>query len=354
MKDPKHILVIRLSAMGDVAMTIPVLKKVQEEYPDLKITFLTRKIFVPLFKDLENVEVYQANVQGRHKGVTGLKKLAKELKDLGIDAVADLHDVLRSNVLKVIFRYYGIPVKQIKKGRAEKKALIRKKNKVFKKLKTTHQRYADVFDALRFPVDVSSFEFLSKEQLSPRVRKLTGHEPKKWLGIAPFAKHESKTYPADLMKAVLQKLQEEDHLKIFFFGGGSKEIEILKNWEGEFPNAVSVAGRVSFEEELELISNLDAMVSMDSGNGHLAANYGIPVVSLWGLTNPYAGFAPYGQPKNNSLLPDLKEYPEIPTSVYGTKNPPNYEDAMRTISPDMVVETIERVMNQPPNPRRGG
>ena len=353
MKDLKHILVIRLSAMGDVAMTIPVLRKVHEEYPDLRITFLTRKNFTPLFRDLENVEVFEADVQESHKGISGLKKLSKELKDLGIDAVADLHDVLRSNVLKVMFRYYGIPVKQIKKGRAEKKALTRKKNKVFKKLKTTHQRYADVFDALGFPVDVSSFKYLGKKQLSPRVRDLAGHEPKKWLGIAPFAQHESKTYPADLMKKVLLKLQEKDQLKIFFFGGGSKESEILKNWEGEFGNAVNVAGKVSFEEELELISNLDVMVSMDSGNGHLAANYGIPVVSLWGLTHPYAGFAPYGQPKKNCLLPDLKKYPEIPTSVYGTKNPPGYEDAMRTITPEMVVEKIEKVMNLPPGPRRG-
>lgn len=344
MARPAHILVIRLSAMGDVAMTVPVIKLVTEEYPDLKITVLTRKFFTPLFSDLLNVQVYEADVHGRHKGVAGLKKLSRELQEIGIDAVADLHNVLRSNILKVFFQLQGIPVRQINKGRREKKALTRRDHKVFKRLKSTHKRYADVFAALGFPVDLEKASFLHRRKLPEGVKKLIGQEPKKWLGIAPFAQHDSKSYPEDLMKEVLRELGK-DNLKIFLFGGGTKETEILKNWEQEFKNAVTVAGKISFEEELALISNLDAMVSMDSGNGHLAANFGVPVITLWGLTHPYTGFTPFKQPDSNSLLPDLRKYPAIPTSVYGKDIPEGYEDAMRSIPSEKVVEKIREILN---------
>ncbi|GAB2762659.1 glycosyltransferase family 9 protein [Salinimicrobium soli] len=340
----KHILVIRLSAMGDVAMTVPVVKRVTERFPDVKITFLTKGFLTPLFKNLRNVDVFEADVNGRHKGVAGLKRLSRELQDLGIDAVADLHNVLRSNILKVFFQLSGIPVKQIDKGRQEKKALTRRSNKIFLPLKTTHERYADVFDQLGFPIDLTSGSALSKENLSPRASILVGEEPKKWLGVAPFAQHKAKAYPLDLVKELLGRLEKEENLKIFLFGGGREEEQLLSDLEKDCSNATSVAGKLKFEEELALISNLDAMLSMDSGNGHIAANYGIPVISLWGLTHPYTGFAPFGQPLENSLLPDLDKYPAIPTSVYGKEIPKGYEDVMRTIPSEKVVGKVKELL----------
>ena len=159
MPKPKHILVIRFSAMGDVAMSIPVLRALTQHYPDLKITVLTRDFFKPFFRDLENVEVYVADLKGKHKGILGLYKLSKELKahntstsrSAAFDAVADLHNVLRSKLLK--FFFFGKKVVQLDKGRSEKKALTTGKR--FQQLKTTHQRYADVFEALGYPIDLS-------------------------------------------------------------------------------------------------------------------------------------------------------------------------------------------------------
>lgn len=340
-----HILVIRLSAMGDVAMSVPVIRSLVATYPGLKITVLTRGFFAPMFKDIPNVSVYKADVKGVHGGVTGLGRLAKELRDMEIDMVADLHNVLRSNVLKSFFYFFGIPVKQIDKGRAEKKALTREDNKVFKELKSTHQRYADVFEALGYPVDINKQVFPKKQALSPKIRQLGASGPKKWLGIAPFAQHQSKAYPADLMETIIKRLSQEERLQIFLFGGGKKEQEILESWEDKFDNTVCVAGKLNFEEELALISNLDAMLSMDSGNAHMAAMYGVPVVSLWGVTHPYTGFKAFGQPMENCLLPDLKKYPQIPTSVYGNKYPEEYADAMRSIEPDKVSQKVLQVLN---------
>ncbi|WP_317171392.1 glycosyltransferase family 9 protein [Zobellia roscoffensis] len=341
---PEHLLVIRLSAMGDVAMTVPVLVALSKQYPTLKITLLTRKFFSPMFATLPNVSVYEADVKGRHKGVFGLWKLYKELRKLKIDAVADLHNVLRSKVLKKYFRYGGFPVVQIDKGRAEKKALTSSKSKEFKPLKSTHQRYVDVFQKLGFPIDLSQNMVLAKADLSDEIIKITGSDSKKWIGIAPFAAFEGKTYPLELMKEVIEKLNTTGKYKIFLFGGGSAQEEQLEVFNSNFENCLNMVGKLSFSDELGLISNLDIMLSMDSGNAHLAAMFGIPVITIWGVTHPYAGFFPFGQDINNALCADRVKFPLIPTSIYGNKMPEGYELAMNSILPEQVVQKIEHVL----------
>ncbi len=338
-----HILIIRLSAMGDIAMTVPVLRTFRAKFPDVKLTVLTRKFFEPMFYGIENLEVYHADVDGKHKGIFGLTKLANELIGLGITEVADLHNVLRSNILKTLFSIRRIPVVQLDKGRTEKKALTRAKNKDFKQLKTTHQRYADVFSALGFPIDLNAYQAPKRSSLPQSVFSITENSTKKWLGIAPFAQYESKTYPLDLMVEVIEALDKENEYEIFLFGGGKREKDILNNIASKYENVINMVGRFSFEDELKLIGNLDVMVAMDSGNAHIAAMYNIPTITLWGVTHPFAGFMPFGQPIERAILPNLVKFDQIPTSIYGNKVPPGYEGVMRTIKPDVVIETIKNL-----------
>ncbi|MFH6603048.1 glycosyltransferase family 9 protein [Maribacter algicola] len=340
----KHILVIRLSAMGDVAMMVPVLKALQDQHPHVNITVLTKQHFHALFSQLNNVKVNVADVKGKHKGPLGLWKLYKELRSLDIDAVADLHDVLRSNILVRYFRVGGVPFYQIDKGRKAKKKLTAAKNKVFKPLKTTHERYADVFKRMGFPVDLSQAPLLEKEKLTNRILALVGRSSKKWLGIAPFAAHTGKMYPLDLMEKVIGDLNATSDCQILLFGGGEKEIGQLDKLDGKFANCLNIAGKLTFQEELALISNLDLMISMDSGNGHLAAMYGIPVITLWGVTHPYAGFYPFGQDINNALLADREQFPLIPTSIYGNKMPLGYELAIETIRPAEIIGKAQEIL----------
>ncbi|WP_396591166.1 glycosyltransferase family 9 protein [Allomuricauda sp. R78024] len=343
-KGKSHILVIRLSAMGDVAMTIPVLIALLDKNPELKITVLTKKPFAPIFSGLKNVEVYEADVKKNHKGLVGLWRLYQELKKLDINYVADLHNVLRSRILKKYFALDKTHFVQIDKGRTDKKALTRSKNKIFQQLKSTHQRYADVFTELGFPIDLSNTKLLERQPLSEKVLELVGQDTKKWVGIAPFAAHEGKMYPLSLMKEVIKKLNDTEKYKIALFGGGANEIKQLEGIEKEFEGVVNMAGKLNLSEELSLISNLDLMLSMDSGNAHLAANHGIPVVTLWGLTHPYAGFYPFNQSLENALLSDRKQFPLIPTSVYGNKLPKGYENVMQSITPEQVVTKISQLL----------
>jgi ADP-heptose:LPS heptosyltransferase len=326
--------------MGDVAMTVPVLRAFVKQHPTIKITVLSKPFLKPLFADIKNVNFYTADVTNSHKGVFGIYKLYKELKLLNIDAVADLHNVLRSKLLRNFFKLSNLKVSFVDKGRVEKKALTSIKNKVFKQLKTTHERYADVFRNLGFSLDLTKSEFPQKQQLTQEIIKITGAKTKKWIGIAPFAQYNSKMYPLDLMEQVISELSKKENLKIMLFGGGKKEIEILDKIENKYGNTVNVAGKIKLGQELNLISNLDCMLSMDSGNAHFSAMFGVNTITIWGITHPFTGFAPFNQPLKNALLPDLEKYPNIPCSIYGNKICEGYEDVMRTISPKTIVDKI--------------
>ena len=211
--------------MGDVAMTVPVLRALTQKYPDLKITVLTRAFFKPFFRDLKNVDVYSADLKGKHKGVLGLYRLSKELIALKFDIVADLHNVLRSKILKLFF--LGKKVVQLDKGRTEKKALT--SGQLFKQLKSTHQRYAEVFESLGYSVDLSNPTFPETVQLSEKLNTFIYNIKLKSIGIAPFAAHISKMYPLAQMEEVIAELSKE--YNVILFGGGDSEVEVLNQFE---------------------------------------------------------------------------------------------------------------------------
>ena len=335
---PKHILVIRLSAMGDVAMTVPVLRAFKAQYPDIKVTVLTRGFFKPFFRDLDGVTIFPADLNNKHKGIFGLFALSKELRAFNIDAIADLHNVLRTKILKTFLS--DIKCIQIDKGRAEKRALV--SGKIFEQLKTTHQRYRDVFEKLGCPITSLEPIFPPRSSLNNSILDIVGRNTKSWIGIAPFAAHKSKMYPLELMEEVIKQLAKDHKLLLF---GGKADADYLNTLQSE--NVSSIAGKLNLDEELDVISNLDVMVSMDSGNAHMAAMMGIKVLTLWGVTHPYAGFYPFHQDKDFSLLADRSKYPKIPTSIYGNKFPVGYEECMQTISPLAIVKKVEDIIKKP-------
>lgn len=337
---PKHILVIRLSAMGDVAMTVPVLRAFSLQYPETKITVVSRPFFKPFFDGIPNVEFFGVDLNKRHKGFLGLTRLFSDLKKRDIDAVADLHNVLRSKVVRTFFSLSGKKVAATDKGRAAKKALTRFENKIFEPVKAMVDRQCTTFEKIGFPIDLSNPQFPEKATLSAETIAITGDKLKNWIGIAPFAQYQGKVYPIDLMQKVIDELAENQSQTIFLFGGGEREIKLLNELQNQHANVIILAGKLKFKQELEVISNLDVMLSMDSGNAHIAAMLGVKVITLWGATHPYAGFKPFNQPDDFCLTSDREKFPLLPTSIYGNKKVAGYEDVMRTILPSQVIQKI--------------
>lgn len=341
----KHVLIIRLSAMGDVAMTVPVIRALLQQHSDIKVTVVSRPFFKPFFDGMDRVDFFDVDLKKRHKGFFGIYRLYQDLKKLKIDYVADFHNVLRSKILRTFFKSNGTKTAFTDKGRKEKKELTRLEKKVLKPIKSMINRHADTLAQLGFKVDLSKINFPEKSVLPDEILTITNEKSDdNWIGIAPFAQYQTKVYPLDLMKETIKLLAENPKNKLFLFGGGEEEILKLNTLQQNFSNVTVIAGKLKFTQELSLIQHLNVMLSMDSGNGHIATMYGVSVVTLWGQTHPYAGFVPFNQPLENSLIPDLDKYPFLPTSVYGNKIIEGYGDAMRSIQPQQIVNKINELL----------
>jgi ADP-heptose:LPS heptosyltransferase len=340
-----RILIIRFSALGDVAMTIPVIYSFAVQYPQHEITVLSRAVWQPLFQELPgNVSFIGADLTGKHKGLWGLNHLYSELRRMHFDCVADFHHVLRARYLCLRFRLANISVASICKGRAGKKKLVRRQHKVMESQKSSFRRYADVLEKLGFPVllNFSSIYGEGKGNFA-EIEPVTGpKENRKWIGIAPFAKHAGKIYPLELQERVVAHFAADPSVKVFLFGGGKKEQEIFDAWIAKYPSVVSMIGKLNMRTELNLMSHLDVMLSMDSANMHLASLVNIPVVSVWGATHPYAGFMGWKQLPVNTVQLDL---PCRPCSVYGQKPCWRGDYAcLCGISPEQVIEKVEGII----------
>lgn len=337
---PQRIIVTRFSAMGDVAMVASVLKEFCLQYPSVEIIMVSRPFFAPFFDGIKNVKFHAIEPKTSHKGFWGLVKLKKELAQYNADAVADLHFNLRSRVLALLFSLSGMKVRQLDKGRAEKKALTRKENKVKHPLKPTVERYADVFRALGFHFELSH-KLLSNLQDVPKTAfSLFGNFERKKIGISAFAQHRYKILPLTKMAQIIDYLTHHGY-DVLLFGGGQEEFQIAQNWTESFPNTYNTIGKFTLREELDIISNLDLMISMDSSGLHMASLMGIRCLSLWGATHPYAGFTGYGQESGDCIQ---VEHPSRPSSVYGNQ-PCDCDgiEAIDLITPEMVIEQITAV-----------
>ncbi|EGJ70528.1 glycosyl transferase family 9 [Bacteroides coprosuis DSM 18011] len=338
-----RILIIRFSAIGDVAMTAPIVHSLALQYPELEITVLSRNFLQPIFKEMpSNVKFLGADLKGEHKGIAGLNKLFKELKKYKFDYVADFHNVLRSKYLGLRFKLEGVPVATVFKGRAGKRKLVRRNNKVFVRQKSLFQRYTDVLEYLGFPIS-ANFDSIFGEGKGDfsKIKEVVGDKNQKWLGIAPFAQHKGKIYPIEKMEKVLAHFANEKRVKIFLFGGGAKEKAVFDEWVKKYPSVMSMIGKFDMEHELILMSYLDLMLSMDSSNMHLASLVNVPVLSIWGATHPYAGFLGWKQLPTNTI--QIEDLPCRPCSVYGQKECYRKDYAcLNRIEPQVIIDRIER------------
>ncbi len=186
----KKLLIIRFSALGDVAMSIPVVYSLAKQYPEQEITFLTRKNFEGMFLHQPSNFRFMGIDLKQYGGIAGINRLYRDLKEYSFDYVADLHGVLRTHQLRLLFKFSGVKTAKIEKGRGEKKKLTRRNNKQLKQLPTSFERYRDVLKKLGFDFDFT-FKSVFENQTGDFGKTVSalGEKDKKWIGIAPFAKH---------------------------------------------------------------------------------------------------------------------------------------------------------------------
>lgn len=342
----KKILILRFSAMGDVAMLVPVVNSLALQHPEVEISVLTRKHLTPLFDwTPSNVHAIGIDLKA-YDGIKGLNRLYKELKKQRFDAVADVHDVLRTKYLRWRFKLSFKKTVCIDKGRKDKKQLLGNGVNA-RPLAEMTTRYAKVFDRLGLQVDLQpETGFTTTGEDFSSLYKLYGEKQSDdvWIGIAPFAAHTGKIYPLDKMRKVVEELSSKE-MRIFLFGAGKAENEVLQSWtSGDC--IVNTCGQLGgLHNEMLLMSMLDAMLAMDSANMHIASIVGIPVFSVWGATHPKAGFTPWRQPADNFI--QLDDLACRPCSIFG-KKPCQFGDfrCMNLIDPATIINKLLQIKEE--------
>lgn len=338
------ILIIRFSALGDVAMLVPVVHALATQYPEAKITVLSRPFAKAFFEGLApNVSFMGADLKGEYKGISGLNALFRRLAAKRFTHVADMHGVLRSHYLRLRFLLGNYRVEHIDKHRKEKHALCNQKNKQLHQLPTSFRNYADVLERLGFPLKPTFRSIYGEGKGNLRLINPAIGEKKafqKWVGIAPFAAHRGKIYPLDKMEEVIRLIiKQHPNTRIFLFHGGGEEAKLMQQWAERYPEVTSASLLLNgLQEELILMSHLDKMISMDSGNMHMASLVACPVVSIWGATHRFAGFLGWLQSADNAVELTL---PCRPCSIYGNK-PCLHGDyrCLTGISPEAIAAKV--------------
>ena len=290
-----------------------------------------------------------AYLKKEYHGIKGLNALYRRLAAKQFTAVADLHNVLRSEYLRLRFNIGHYRVEHINKHRKGRRRITAKHAKRLEQQPTSFQNYVEVFKKLGYPVEIhfkSIFPEGEKGNLNMLPKGINVKNSfEQWIGIAPFAAHEGKVYPPRLTHQVIEQLLKKyPKARIFLFGRGKQEDQYFKEWCQIHPECLYISHQLeSLHQELILMSHLDAMVSMDSSNMHLASLTGTPVVSVWGATHPYAGFLGWGQSTDNIVQIDLECRP---CSIYGQKPCRRGDYAcMNGIAPETIVEKIENILS---------
>jgi ADP-heptose:LPS heptosyltransferase len=344
----RKILIVRFSAMGDVALLVPAVRSLVATYQDVEITVLTRPKFAPFFYDIERVVAFPADIDYTFNGVFGMRDLFKALIKKGdFEVVIDMHDHIRTIFLRTLFKLFGTPVVVFDKGRAEKKFFTQKQNKMEMPLRHTVIRYQQAFEKAGFTFNLLDPPyFVINDALQTGANEWLAQKNlvknEKWIGVAPFAMHASKIWPIENYALAIENILKKTDAKFFFFGGGAKELKFFTELSEKFPGkCVTVAGELKVRQEIAIMQHLDVMLCVDSSNMHLASLAGVKVLSIWGGTHPDVGFGPFKAAPESIVQISRADLPCRPCSVYGRET--CYVGGfpcLTKITPDLVAEKI--------------
>ena len=355
---PKNVLIMRFSAIGDVAMCIPVIYSAASQNPRITFTVMTQPFLQNLFINApRNIKFLPIDIKGDHHSFRNLIKFAREIPDGEYDTVIDLHNVIRSRILGYILSIKGAKVYVLDKQRKERKRIVKGIGPLTPLAAVTSRYRETIMESGIFfkesffslfeltPPDMSQFDNLiwSSRKFATLTQPDGASAYKYFIGIATFAAHERKILPVAKMEQVVRELSKRGDTYVYLFGGKGKEEAILRSWGNLYPNVISMVGRTDLSGELALMSTLDLLISMDSANMHFASLVNTRVISIWGATHPYTGFLGYNQRYEDAIQLDMICRP---CSIYGKeKCKLGKTECLEGINPEMILQRVMQVLN---------
>lgn len=331
--------ILRLSSLGNVAMLVPVVTQLSRTYPDDEFVVVALKPLADLFYGLPNVRYHEAAPEVEHSH--GLYRLYKQIVAFKPAKVFDMQDDFRTCFVRYLLRWKNIPVRIINLGNRERRALSRSGYEHATPLKPEVERYADTFKAGGLTPAGEVPLMPVNKSAADKVQELFGRKEGRWIGIAPFAKHLSNVLPYKTMKEVIAYYAQQPDTRIFLFGAGHVETEMLRQWASLWDNVESVTNQLPLDSELELMRQTDALLCMDSANQHLAALVGCPTLSIWCGTHTYMGFAAWGKANTQVLsLPVSCR----PCSIHGTEKCKYRNFACKALTSEAIIERFNKLL----------
>ena len=336
-----RVLITCFSSISNVAAIVPQLYGLTLDYPEHEFVVLSRSFLRPLFDKINNITFVGSDIRGAHKSPMGIYRLFKELKALRPDVVLDMQRSWRTKMITRLFILSGTKTLAIGFASAEQKRLIKRGAEKYHPIPTIFDRQARLYAKIGLKVNDSFCKLYEPSiEQKDKITKLYGEKQGQWIGIAPFSIARGKTLPFRKMKNIIMHFDKQPNTKIFLFGAGEMENELLSDWQSLYENVYAVYTNLQLDDELALMNRLDVMVSMDSANMHLASLMAVPVVSVWGATHPYSGFLGWKQSIDNCVGVDFSCRPCTAHSDRKCK----YGDyrCLESLHSSKIIEVIER------------
>ena len=328
-------LILRYSSLGNVAMMVPLIASLSENYPDDQFIVVCHKRLEDLFYGMDNVKIVAFEGLKQIRDNKHLYLLLK--KQYKIDVVIDLQDIFHTHLLRFLFRMLGVKVVSVQPNRIHKLLLCLRGATKSSILKPEVERYRDAFIKAGLKTDNTFRSLKINEAARETIIKQFGKNEGRWIGIAPFAKHKTNTMPYQIMKELIERLTKNNNTQIFLFGAGEVECEMLRQWASIYKKTESVAGTLSMSEELELMRQLDVMICMDSANQHLASLVGLRTISIWCGTHKSAGFSAWKQNEKDIIERNLSCRP---CTIHGKERCKFGNFLCKQISAEEIIKKI--------------
>lgn len=324
-------LVIRFSSAGDIILTSLFVRALRKRFPDGEITFLTRRAFLPLVEHSPHIDRVVALDDPATLGRA--LALRKELLRENFDIVFDLHNSLRSRIVR-----FGLGKKRavFRKPGLRKRLLVRFKINLLRPIVPIPERYLAVGEPYGLHNDGLGLELFTGAIQSPLPDEL----PAPLIALAPGARHFTKRWPAERF-AALGRLLLERHGGTILLLGGPDEIDTCREVEEAIAGTGSVlnlAGRTTIPEAAAAIDRCAVVVGNDSALAHVAAARGVPVIAIFGSTVEEFGFAPYSE---KAVIVRNSDLPCRPCTTIGRSECPlGHFRCMTEIGIDVPAERI--------------
>lgn len=327
-----RILIIRLSSIGDIILTTPILKQLKEKHPDIIVDFLVMKNF----KDSIEGNPYIDNLiffdKKENDGYQNIVAFGKKLSKNNYDYVFDLHSKIRSKIISKQISSLGAKVFVYPKRKWWKSILVKMKLIKYHVDDTIVKNYFKPFKklGLKYRGEELLFNF-SQEDLN-KVKEYEG-----LFVMAPGASKETKKWTKKGFGNLAKKLYEKYEIKTVLIGG-REDIERcnhINKISGDV--CINLAGKLSLKESGALLSVAKLMVTNDSGPFHIGRGVGCRTYVIFGPTDP--GMFEYNE--NSTLI--YKNEKCSPCSLHGNREcPKGHLNCMNKLNEDMILKEIEK------------